>query len=442
MKKLGIFLIILLFTGGLFAQSVGVGVERRSDLDISFSDFPAIDELDFVNSPFTIEQDPYAEVPTFYIVGGSAVDDYRYLLRLTDPVGEDPFLELVTEVPIYLGDAPDYDSEIAMWGQWVYLTGLAVSEDYIYLGARTFAEPEGVYVARYTKDGQIDQVRANDVVAHRVRGLHYVELDEPVTFYVDEDGNFAHEPGEGITEYQADNALLGASGRAIYAFNPDDIDYGDPAAGLNDRNFRPCFWAQTVRRTSRDFVYDNETSDLYIFATGTSDAIDGEDMHDQWAQVYPEGWPSFDSPGIVRQVNYNPLIRPADDVDVPRGQGTATEQIISLPVHPDAGDQNSAGWAGIDLVTSEAGDKFLVAVDNWNQHFYIYNIQYQQDGSVIPYQVYAEGRGYSDRPMNPAMYEHEEGIMYLLLTNNWTNTIEVYEIEFAPTFSSSWSLFN
>lgn len=451
MKKLALCLVVLMFTGMVFSEAVGVTMFRHQEMDITFEDYPEIDDLDFMGSPFTIEKDPYEETPTFYIVGGSEPDDYRYLLRLTDPLGETPQLELLAEVPIYIGAHPDYEEgEIALFGQWVYLTGLAVSEDHIFIGGRTHLGgieggdgPDGVYIVRYTKDGEVDQVRINDVAAHQIRGLHYVEFEESVTYYVnDDDGSFAHEPGEGVSEYQASDALLATSGRAIYGINPQDIEFHPGAEGHFNLNYRPAFWSQTVRRTTRDLVYDHDTGDLFLIASGLSDGIAGEDMHGQWEQVYPEGWPSFDSPGIIRQENYHPLIRPADEPDAPRGQGTATEEIISLPIHEDAGDQNSAAWAGLDLYTSENDEKFLAAVDYWNRRFYIYNVQYEEGEFVHAYEVYMEERSDWQQPMNPVFFEDEEGAVYLLLLNSFRSNVEVYEMEIEPTFSSSWSLFN
>jgi len=448
MKKLTLFLVLLAFSAMLFGDVTGVHMHRHEDLDVSFGDY----ELpDYVGSPFTIEQDPYEDVPTFYIVGGGEADDYRYILRLTDPL-DDPELELLTEVPIYTGAHPDVpDDEVEMWGQWVYLTGLAVSEDYIYTGARTHLGgleegdgPDGNYVVRYTKDGEVDEVRINDTEAHQIRGLHYVEFDEDVTYYVDDEGGFVHEADldevDDYTEHQANNALVGSASRAMYGLNPEDIFWDPDAEGHYNLNFRPNFWTQTVRTSIRDMVYDYESGDMFMFATAPSDAV--EELHGQWEQVYDE-FPAFDTPGIVRQENYNPLVRPHDDVDVERGQGTATEQIASLDIHDDrdVDGQGSAAWGGIDLHITEQGERFLVANDYWNMTTYIFNVLYDENGEFVgASQVYVEEFPEFAEAFNPAFYEDEEGVIYLLLLNRG-GVVQVYEMEVEPTFSSSWSLF-
>jgi len=452
-----ILTVILCFFSGVFLFSKDssnsfsgkdfsiIDCKHLSEKDIIFNEYSELP--DYVNFPNVIKEDPYADVPTFYIAGGSEPDDYRYILRLTDPLSEDQELELFTKVPIYTGKHPDVpEDEVEMWRQFVYFTGLAVSEDHIYIGARTFLGgldedgPDGQYIVRYTKDGELDQVRINDNPAHQIRGLHYIEFKEDVTYYVDEDGGFVHEADlnevDAVIEYQTNNALLASTSRAVFGINPEDITWDPEANGLYEKNFRPNFWTQTVRTHIRDMAYDHKSNDLFMFATAPSDEVSEEDMHGQWKEVYPE-FPAFDSPGIVRQENYHPLIPPYNDPEVIGGQGSATEEIISLPMHEDRSSQIPAPWGGLDIITIDNDKRLMAITDYWNCTFFLYYLKYENEEFMEPVKIYERNYPDFESVSDPVFYTLSDGSLYILLTNSYQNKVEVYKVKtLYPSFKA------
>lgn len=425
MKKWLLSIVGLFMILSLWGQPVGLNLMRMEEMDI---DLPAgVGALTFV-------LDPYAAETTLYFTTTNAADEAnRYVYKIEDPLGENggPVVTQVIEVPVYTSDD---GSTFETWGQWHYLRGLAVTEDYIYAGGTS--QVPGFMIARYNKsDYSLDSVYQNDSTWHPHNYFFLYDAGEEVSFYVDSDGEWVDADDPDAIEHTGRYTLLASqSGRAVFAVDPEK-PAGEFVMGVGapqfPRGFRPLGWAQTVSTVSREMAYDYEAGDLYIAASGESAAV--PEPHDMWAgrygvpgSLYPDGFPAFDGPVIVRMRGYDPF-----QYDWGATDGEDTIAQIYLP--PLRDNQNNASVMGLHLL-NKAGDKFLFVSDYWNTRFNIYNLQNEGDQAhtyLIKSLTYSQ-------PWSSITLE-SEGDDYLLIS--FGGMIHVYQMDIAPTFSSSWSLF-
>ncbi len=426
--------------GLLLAQPADLFVNRLEDLDFAWEDYPEIDGVDNLSMPNAFVPDPYADVPTYYITAGGQPGP-RYLVKVTIPSLDEPEMELLRTFPLYIGDEPyeEWDYDI-----YVYVPGLTVSEDYIFVGLYTYLEyldededePEiesgvnGFYIMKFAKDdGSLVDLRRNQNSQHRVRGLHYMQIDDPVTLYVDEEGDWVDGPGEGIDEYIVDDALLATQwgGRGIFALDPHNLEYVPGGTGF-ERNFRPRTYTVPPRGRCSDLIYDVEAGDLYLLAFTAG----------EWEEI------EYDGPGFVRQQGYNPFD--------PDGAGEG-EQIAELLAPEEEIDnwqywdpeqewfQGNPVWSGMDMYVSPEGHKFFTMADFWNGFLYLYEVIPQPDDSVETHRHFVSDRPtFWNKPVDVVFHEEEDGL-YMIALNYHQRLFEVWEVGFAPTFSSSWSLF-
>lgn len=440
MRRVILCMMLLASLGLLMAQPADLFVNRVQELDFAWADYPDIDNVDNLNNPNAFVSDPYAEVPTYYVVAGGSPGP-RYLVKVTIPSLSDPQMELLRTFPLYIGDEPYDELDYKIW---VYVPGLTVSEDYIFVGLYTYLEyldegeeePEiesgvnGFYIMKFAKDdGSLVDLRRNQNNQHRVRGLHYMQLDDPVTLYVDDEGGWAEGPGEGIDEYIVDDALLATQwgGSGIFAMDPHNLEYVPGGTGF-ERNFRPRSYTAPLRGRCSDLVYDTEAGDLYLiaFSAGTW----GEIEYDGPAFLRQKGYNPFDSDGGGEGEQIAELLAPEEEIANWQFWNPEQEWFQGNPV-----------WSGMDMYVSPEGHKFFAIADNWNGFLYLYEVIPQPDNSVVAHRHFVSERtDFWNKPIDVVFHEEEEGLYILAL--NYTQLIfEAWEVGFVPTFSSSWSLF-
>ncbi len=420
------YFIIMVFVSMFFcswSSTGGIDVQRASHLDISLENVIG-------NNTITLVSDNYAESPTLYVSGDTPGEDTRRNIgRILNPLNS-PQIEVFATVPVFLGEGPEYTE--GDWGEYSYLTGLTTSEEYVFAGGNTGevgGEDIGAYIVKYNKNtGDFLQLRKNEEAGNRISGLYYYQVDQPQTFYFNHENNWwALEPGEDITEYQADDALLATQvSKGVYAVNPEDIT--DAGTGDNhlDRNQRPNRWAQLGRNWCRDLIFDYELGDLFVSASGTSDS---------WEQGFfaQKSYPAYNAPGIIRQIGYDPFIPNVGDV---YGWEDDEEGFIVLPAVEE--EQPAQAWVGMDLYVYNTWERYLAVADYYNQRLYIYHVLIENE-EVAPQLIFTmdtEGEQYTD-----VLFMENDEQVYLFATPIFDQVIHVYEVEFTPTFSGSWSLF-
>ncbi len=425
MKKYVLLLLSVIFYFSVMGQPVGMNMTRMDEMDIA---------LPAGVGALTFELDPFAPETTVYFTNTAAGPGLREVYKIVDPLGENggPDIIKVLDVPIYREGGQEN------WIQWTYLSGLAVTEEYLFVGGNTFiasGEAAGFYIIRYNKaDYTVDAIFQNNVTGHRSSYFMMYDAGEEVSYYVNSAGAWVDADDPDAIQHTGQYALVAAqAGRGVFTIDPEgDFEYGDPAGTQFQRNFRPLAWAQTVRTTSRDIAFDYESGDLYIAASGESAAV--TTMHAMWGgrygvegSLYPDGFPAFDGPGVVRMRGYDPF-----QFDWGTTDGEDTISQIYLP--PLRDNQNNAAVMGIHLLNHN-GDKFLFVSDYWNTRFLIYNLQNIGE-QAITYQLSIIT---DSQAWDSITVEDSAGDIYLLIS--FGGTIHVYQLDIAPTFSASWSLF-
>lgn len=420
---------------------------------------------------FYFAEDPYAAVPTLYYTGFEQGAGLRYVYKMVDPLSEHGDREFSTfaEVPVIL-DRGEGDVE-EDWLQWTYLTGIAVSENYVFAGGRTFkteeipnpdhnpedpdspetitvpADSGGFYVVRFNKtDGSVDSVFKNDVGSHRVNHFLFYDAGEEQTFYVDSEGNFVGANDPDGTAYTGQKSLIATQqGRAVFAIDPEK-PAGEFTTGSNGwfgLGLRPRGWSQILRTQPRGMDYDYDAGDLYIAVSGTSAAVAPDSMHSMWGgrygdggTMYQDGFPAYDNPGVVRMRNFDPL-----QYDWGMNEGEDTLEVITL----EGVETNN--FMGIHLFTYDDA-KFLILSDWAGDTVYFYYLHEKP----VPGKDYKDVEAHYIRSVSfsgfdPIVIQSEvDDTLYLLISGGWTMTayildIEVFGIEDDPTFSAHWHLF-
>ena len=420
---------------------------------------------------FYFAEDPYAAVPTIYFTGYEAAAGVRHIYKMEDPLSEHGGREFSTfaQVPVYI-DRGEGDV-IEDWPQWTYMTGIAVSEDYVFAGGRTFktetipnpdydpedpdspetitvpADSGGFYIARYNKsDGSFDSAFKNANGGHRVNHFLMYDAGEEQTFYVDSDGNYTDADDPDGTAYTGQKSLIATQqGRAVFAIDPEK-PAGAFTTGSNGwfgLGLSPRGWSQILRTSPRGMAYDYDAGDLYISVSGTSSAVSPENLHAMWGgrygipgSLYPDGFPAFDNPGVIRMRNFDPF-----KYDWGMNDGEDTLEVLTLP------EVETNSFMGVRLFTYDDA-KFLVLTDFAGATVYFYYLHER----AVAGKDYKDIEAYFIRTasfsgFDPITVQSDvDGEIYLLISGGWTMTayrldIEVFGVDDDPTFSAHWNLF-
>ena len=398
MKKILFAVTALALTLSAFASSHFV-LTRMESMDV--------DTTGVIGSAFSIAVDDFGTTTDLYVTSSDdTADSTRPVVKIADLFGT-PAVSKFADVPIYMGEGPSYTEQ--MWILYAGMFGIAVSEDAVFAGGKTFnvngTDASGVYIVKYDKSAAVQNVYKDTNGDHAISSMKYYKAETPVTIGLDADNNYvaSDDPNVATTIQVQDSILAGQVGQGIFGINPNDMDYGDPTGSSYERGYSPVAWVSGGRSHARDIAYDPVDKDLYVGMTGSS-ATD---------PITP--------PGVVKVPGYDPI-----DIN---GAGGTPEELFTVPAPADF--QEYSAWIGIEFYR-RAGQKYIFVSDYKNTQNFCYYLD--PAGATQLFDLTTELGQVRDVEVV------SDGTDDYLIATGFSG-IKFWKIEDEPTFSSSWSIF-